>query len=41
MKIGTWNIKGVRARQGALLRWLDEQKPDVVALQKIYLPEEQ
>ncbi len=42
MKIASWNINGVRAlrRQGALLRWLHEQKPDVVALQKIQVPEE-
>ena len=41
MRIGTWNINGITARQGALLRWLDEQKPDVVALQKINVPEDQ
>ena len=37
MRIATWNINGVNARlrRGALLRWLNEQKPDVVALQKI------
>ena len=41
MRIATWNINGVNARQGALVRWLREQKPDLVALQKIRLPEEQ
>lgn len=43
MRIATWNINGVNARlrRGALLRWLNEQKPDVVALQKINVPEEQ
>ncbi len=35
MRIATWNINGVRANEGALLRWLHEQKPDLVALQKI------
>lgn len=35
MKIGTWNINGVIRYQGALLRWLAEQEPDIVALQKI------
>ncbi len=41
MRIGTWNVNGVNARRGALLRWLAEQKPDVVALQKIKVQEEQ
>ena len=35
MKIATWNINGVRKRQGRLLSWLRAQKPDLVALQKI------
>ncbi len=35
MRIATWNINGVSANEGALLRWLREQKPDLVALQKI------
>ena len=41
MRIATWNINGVGARLGALRRWLDEQKPDVGALQKINIPEEE
>ena len=40
LRIATWNINGVRANEGALLRWLREQKPDLVALQKIRVPEE-
>lgn len=39
MRIATWNINGVKANEGALLRWLREQKPDLVALQKIRVPE--
>ena len=35
MRIATWNIKGVGARKECLLRWLEERKPDVVALQKV------
>ena len=40
MKIATWNINGVNAHQGGLLRWLRERKPDFVALQKIRVSEE-
>ena len=35
MKIATFNINGVRARLPALLDWLAEARPDVVALQEI------
>ena len=35
VRIATWNIKGAGARKKYLLRWLEERKPDVVALQKI------
>ena len=35
MKIATYNINGVKARLPALLDWLAEAKPDVVALQEI------
>jgi len=35
MKIATWNVNGVRARQGQLLEWLAAEKPDVVCLQEI------
>jgi exodeoxyribonuclease-3 len=35
LRIATWNINGIKARQEALLRWLDEEKPDVVGLQEI------
>ena len=41
MRIATWNIDRVKARKGVLLSWLDKQKPDVVALQKIRVPEEE
>ena len=42
MRVATWNINGVRARKECLLRWLldEEQKPDVVAIQKIRASEE-
>ena len=35
MKIATFNINGVKARMPALLDWLQEAAPDVVALQEI------
>ncbi len=35
MKIATWNVNGVRARQGQLLEWLVAERPDIVCLQEI------
>jgi exodeoxyribonuclease-3 len=35
MKIATWNVNGIRARQGQLLDWLATEKPDIVCLQEI------
>ncbi len=35
MKIGTWNVNGIRARQAELQDWLDRAEPDVVCLQEI------
>jgi exodeoxyribonuclease III len=35
MKIVTWNINGVRARQDNLQTWLKESDPDVVCLQEL------
>lgn len=35
MKIATWNVNGIRARQGQLLEWLAAEQPDVVCLQEI------
>jgi exodeoxyribonuclease III len=35
MKIATFNINGIKARLPALLDWLSEAAPDVVALQEI------
>lgn len=35
MKIATFNINGIKARETALPEWLDEAKPDVVLLQEI------
>jgi exodeoxyribonuclease III len=35
MKIGTWNVNGIRARQAQLQEWLERERPDVVCLQEI------
>ena len=35
MRIVTWNINGIKARLPVLLTWLEQQKPDIVALQEI------
>jgi exodeoxyribonuclease-3 len=35
MRIATWNVNGIRARQGQLLDWLAAERPDVVCLQEI------
>jgi exodeoxyribonuclease-3 len=35
MKVATWNVNGIRARQGQLIEWLAVEKPDVVCLQEI------
>jgi len=35
LKIGTWNVNGIRKRQSELLEWLHREQPDVVCLQEI------
>ncbi len=40
MKIATFNINGLNARQPALLRWLEESRPDVACLQELKSPQE-
>ena len=35
MRIATWNINGIKARQEGLLKWLGEVSPDIVCLQEI------
>jgi exodeoxyribonuclease-3 len=37
MRIATWNVNSVKQRVPRLLPWLDERKPDVVALQETKL----
>jgi len=35
MKVATWNVNGIRARQAQLQEWIDREQPDVVCLQEI------
>jgi exodeoxyribonuclease III len=35
MKIATWNVNGIRARQAQFCELLEQQKPDIVCLQEL------
>jgi len=35
MKLATWNVNGIRARQAELLAWVDQVQPDLLCLQEI------
>ncbi|MCA1675318.1 MAG: endonuclease/exonuclease/phosphatase family protein, partial [Actinobacteria bacterium] len=41
MKIITWNVNGIRARQHQLLELVEQQQPDVVCLQELKAKAEQ
>jgi exodeoxyribonuclease-3 len=34
VKLATWNINSIRAREGRLLAWLEREQPDVLCLQE-------
>jgi exodeoxyribonuclease-3 len=40
MKIATYNVNGVNGRLPVLLRWLEEEQPDIVCLQELKAPQE-
>jgi exodeoxyribonuclease III len=40
MKLATWNVNSVRAREERLLRWLGAHQPDVLCLQELKVTEE-
>lgn len=40
MKVATWNVNSIRARQERLLKWLAKQQPDVVCLQELKVVQE-
>lgn len=35
MKIATWNVNGIRAREGQLREWLARDRPEIVCLQEL------
>jgi exodeoxyribonuclease-3 len=35
MKVATWNVNGIRARQAQFCAWLERERPDVVCLQEL------
>ena len=35
MKIATWNVNGIRARQAQVQEWIERECPDIVCLQEI------
>ena len=35
MKIATWNVNGIRAREEQLRDWIERDRPDVICLQEI------
>src|SRR5262245_41947188 len=35
MKIATWNVNGIRARETQLCEWLARDRPDIVCLQEL------
>ncbi len=41
MKIATWNVNGIRARQAEVASWIAALRPDVVCLQEIKATNEQ
>lgn len=41
MRIATWNVNGVRARQDFVLHWLATRQPDIVGVQELKTTDEQ
>jgi len=41
MKIATWNVNGVRAREAQLVEWIGTEQPDVLCLQELKAHREQ
>lgn len=35
LKIATWNVNGIRARENQVLEWTERERPDVICLQEI------
>ena len=41
LKIATWNVNGIRARQAQLQAWIETERPEVMCLQEIKASQEQ
>ena len=41
LKLATWNVNGIRARQAQVHDWIAQERPDVVCLQEIKATSEQ
>jgi exodeoxyribonuclease-3 len=41
MKIGTWNVNGIRARQAQVQEWIGRERPDVACLQELKASQDQ
>jgi exodeoxyribonuclease III len=41
MKIATWNVNGIRARQHEVVEWAQRERPDVICLQELKATVEQ
>ncbi|MGA9576845.1 MAG: endonuclease/exonuclease/phosphatase family protein, partial [Terrimicrobiaceae bacterium] len=35
MKIATWNVNGIRARQAQVHEWVERERPEILCLQEI------
>src|SRR5688500_10899711 len=35
LKIATWNVNGIRAREAQVLEWVERERPDVICLQEL------
>lgn len=40
VRLATFNVNGIQAREAALLRWLEESRPDIACLQELKAPAE-
>lgn len=41
MKVATWNVNGIRARESQFVEWVRRDRPDIVCLQEIKATSEQ
>ena len=41
MKVATWNVNGIRAREAQFVEWVNRDRPDIVCLQEIKATAEQ